>query len=423
MFRRHPKLYRRETPGRRVGGMTTFREILAVGEFRALFAGHALTVAGRTIQMLALSSLVYAATGAPLLAALALLGGLLPQAIGALTLLSFADRVRPRGFLTLWAVAGVLEALLLASGVLPVAGMLLLIMAFGVVDSLTAAVRGALLAEVLPGGYVLGRSMMNMAGGGMQILGFATGGALIAGLGPRGALLASAGLAVWSAVATGAGLRTRAPRATGRAGVALTWRFNRLLLGSARVRPLLWAAWVPNGLIVGAEAMYVPYAGDAAGVLFVSGAAGMLLGDLVVGRWTPAPARERWAGPLQALLAVPYLLFFLHPGLPVAAVAVFVASIGYAGTLGLQQRLVDVVPSRLTGQAIGLEASGRMTWQAIGAAVIGTIAEGSGAALAMTFAAGLSLLVTALLWRPLRTLMAPDGAGTPGGVRSRTARR
>jgi predicted MFS family arabinose efflux permease len=181
----------------------------------------------------------------------------------------------------------------------------------------------------------------------------------------------------------------------------VTWRADRVLLGSPAVRPLLLAAWVPNGLIVGAEAMYVPYAGAAAGVLFMAGAAGMLLGDLVVGRWVPAAARERLTSPLQSLLAVPYLLFVLHPGPATAAVAVFLASVGYAGTLGLQQRLLEVVPGELTGQAIGLEASGRMTFQAIGAVLVGAVAELTGAATAMTMAAVASLLVTAALWRPL----------------------
>jgi MFS family permease len=382
--------------------MTTYREIFALREFRTLFLGNAFTVAGRTIQMLALSSLVYAATDAPLLAALALLGGLLPQAIGALTLLSFADRVRPRIFLTLWSAAGVLEALLLASGALPIAGMLALIMVFGVVDSLTSAVRGALLAEVLPGGYVLGRSILNVSVGGMQILGFAVGGGLIAALGPRGALLVSAVLACWATLVTALGLRDRPPRATGRAGVATTFRLNRSLWAMTSIRPLLVAAWLPNGLIVGAEAMYVPYAEGAAGVLFVAGAAGMLTGDVVIGRWMPAPARERWISPLQALLALPYLLFVFPPPMPVAAAAVFIASIGYAGTLGLQQRLVDRVPTSLTGQAIGLEGSGRMTFQAVGAAVIGTVAEQTGPAAAMTVAGAASLLVTVTLWSRLR---------------------
>lgn len=381
--------------------MTTFREIFAVREFRALFAGNAFSVAGRTMQMLALSALVYATTGAPLLAALALLGGLLPQAVGALTLLSYADRVRPRGFLAGWYAAKAVAALVLAAGVLPIWGALLLIMAFGVVDSLTAAVSGGLLAEVLPGGYVLGRSVLNISVGAMQIVGFAAGGALLALLGARGALLVAAGLIAASALITAAGLATHPPRATGRAGVAATWRAHRELLGSPAVRPLLLAAWVPNGLIVGAEAMYVPYAGAAAGALFMAAAAGMLLGDLVVGRWLPAAARERLASPLQTLLAVPYLLFLLHPGPVLAAVAVFVASAGYGGTLGLQQRLLRIVPARLTGQAIGLEGSGRMTWQALGAAAVGGVAELTGAATAMTVAGVASLLVTAALWRPL----------------------
>lgn len=382
--------------------MTTFHEIFAVREFRALFAGNALGVAGQTIQMLALSSLVYAATDAPLLAALALLGGLLPQAVGALTLLSFADRVRPRGFLTVWAAAGVIQALVLASGVLPIPGMLLMIMAFGVGEALASAVRGGLLAEVLPGGYVLGRSVLNVSVGGMQIAGFAAGGTLIAALGPRGALLVAAGLGVWATAVTGTGLRTRAPRSTGRAGVAATWRADRLLLGSAAVRPLLLAAWLPNGVIVGAEAMYVPYAGAAAGVLFVAGAAGMLLGDLLVGRWMTATTRERWSSPLRALLAVPYLIFVLRPELPVAVVAVFVASTGYAGTLALQQRLVAIVPAGLTGQAIGLESSGRMTFQAVGGAFVGTVAQATGAATAMTVAGAASLLATLALVPQLR---------------------
>jgi predicted MFS family arabinose efflux permease len=182
----------------------------------------------------------------------------------------------------------------------------------------------------------------------------------------------------------------------------MTFRLNRALWTTPSIRPTLLAAWLPNGLIVGAEAMYVPYAVESAGVLFVAGAAGMLLGDVVVGRWMPAPVRERWSSPLRALLAIPYLLFVLHPAIPVAAAAVFVASVGYAATLGLQQRLVDRVPATLTGQAIGLEGSGRMTFQAIGASVIGSVAEFTGPATAMTVAGVASLLATLSLWIPLR---------------------
>jgi predicted MFS family arabinose efflux permease len=148
--------------------------------------------------------------------------------------------------------------------------------------------------------------------------------------------------------------------------------------------------------------MYVPYAGDLAAVLFVAGAAGMLTGDLIVGRFVPPAALDRLITPLQALLAVPYLLFFLHPGPVVGSVVVFVASFGYAGTLGLQQRLVEITPDDLRGQALGLDGSGRMTFQAVGASATGSVAEATGAATAMTVAALASLAVTALLRSRLR---------------------
>ena len=77
--------------------MSTYRALFTVGEFRALFGAQAM-VAGQTMQMLALSTLVYARTASPLLAAVAYLAGFAPQALGAATLLSLADRVRCVGY-------------------------------------------------------------------------------------------------------------------------------------------------------------------------------------------------------------------------------------------------------------------------------------------------------------------------------------
>jgi hypothetical protein len=191
----------------------------------------------------------------------------------------------------------------------------------------------------------------------MQIVGFAAGGALIATLGPTRALLVSAVLVALTALMTRFGLRARAPHATDRPGVAATWRGNRRLLGSPTIRPVLLGMWLPNGLIVGAEAMYVPYAGAAASALFIAAALGMLCGDLVVGRWVPGSRRVRLPNRLHLLLAAPYLLFLVHPPVWLAVAAVALASFGYAGTLGLQQRLVTEVGQDLRGQALGLDSN------------------------------------------------------------------
>jgi len=382
--------------------MRTYRDIFANREFRFLFAGNALGVSAGTIQMLALAAWVYGRTGSPLLTVLAYLGGLLPYAVGAMTLLSYADRVPPRGFLAAWDAVRAGAILVLAAGALPVWSVIALVMATGLVQSVAVAVRSAVILDILPDGYILGRATLNVSVGAMQIVGFAAGGTLVATVGPPRALLVSALLVALTALLTRFGLRARPSRATDRAGFAATWRGNRRLLGSSSVRPLLLGMWLPNGLIVGAEAMYVPYAAAAASALFVAAAFGMLCGDAVVGRWVPGPRRIRLPNRLHLLLAAPYLLFLVHPPVWLAVAAVALASFGYAGTLGLQQRLVTEIDEELRGQALGLDSSGRMTMQAVAASLVGLVAEVTGPAGAMAVAAAGSLAVTVALWPALR---------------------
>ena len=44
---------------------------------------------------------------------------------------------------------------------------------------------------------------------------------------------------------------------------------------------------MPNGLIVGCESLFVPYAPRHAGLLFAFAALGMLVGDTLTGRFLP----------------------------------------------------------------------------------------------------------------------------------------
>ncbi|HWM00479.1 MAG TPA: MFS transporter [Nocardioidaceae bacterium] len=388
--------------------MHTYRGLFAVSEFRALFAGNASSVAGLTMQGLALSALVYAQTGSPFLAALAYLAGFLPQAAGAASLLSLADRVPPRGFLALWDLVRASTAVLLALGDLPVWGMLALVMTVGLGDAVAGAVRMAVVADLVPrDGFVLARSVLNISVGAMQIVGFAVGGTLLATIGAKSALLAAAGFAAGSAAVLRLGLRPHPPTAVGRASLSTTHRGNKQLLGSPPVRAVLIASWVPNGLIVGAEALYVPYAGDQAGTLFVAAAGGMLVGDVAIGRWVPPTRRTHLAVPLLMLLAAPYLIFIAQPGLWSAALIVTTASLGFSATLVLQDRLISLVPDELRAQAFGLAGSGMMTMQALGAAAAGSIAELFSPGIAMAAVATASLLATTVLARQLRNTAAP----------------
>ena len=104
------------------------------------------------------------------------------------------------------------------------------------------------------------------------------------------------------------------------------------------------ALWVPNGLIVGCESLFVAYAPRHAGLLFVAAAAGMLAGDTLAGRFIPSRWRERLGTPLRVVLAAPYLIFAARPELPIAATAVAVASVGFCASLLLQERLMELTP-------------------------------------------------------------------------------
>jgi predicted MFS family arabinose efflux permease len=152
--------------------------------------------------------------------------------------------------------------------------------------------------------------------------------------------------------------------------------------------------WVPNGLIVGCEALFIPYSPRWAGVLLASSGLGMLAGDVLVARVLRPRMQARAAGLLRLLLAAPYLAFAAH--LPVAAAvgAVTIASVGYGASLLLQQRLLAIVPDESAGQALGLHSAGMLTGQALAATLAGGLAQVLSPATVITLLAAASLTVT-----------------------------
>ncbi len=383
--------------------MRTYRKLFRAPEFTPLFLTASVQVAATTVTGLALGTLVYAATRSPLLSALSMFGPSLAQMAGAAALLSAADRLPPRAAMTSLALIFGLGTAAQAIPGLPVWAIFAIIASLGTIASLGGGVRYGLLNEILPGeGYLLGRSVFNMSVGIMQICGFAVGGVLVTTLSPRGTLLAGAVLYLGAAAVARFGLSRRPPRAAGRPSITETWRNNAQLWSSAARRYVYLALWVPNGLIVGCESLFVPYAPRHAGLLFAFAALGMLAGDTLTGRFVPPCWRERLNVPLRLLLAAPYLAFALHPALPVAVAAVVLASVGYSASLLLQQRLMALTPDELSGHALGLHSSGMLTMQGVGAAIAGAIAQQTSPSTAMAVMAAASVTVTLILAPGLR---------------------
>ncbi|WP_327729204.1 MFS transporter [Streptomyces sp. NBC_00487] len=379
--------------------MRSYQDLFRTREFTPLFLSSSLQVAASTIGGLALGTSVYEATGSPLLSALSMFGPSLAQVIGATTLLSAADRLPPRATMTGLAVVFAAGTGVLALSGLPLWAVFAVIAAQGLVASLGGGVRWGLLNEILPkDGYLLGRSVFNMLHGLTQIAGYATGGALVALLSPAVTLLVSASLYAAAALCTALGLTRRAARASGRPSVAETRRTNARLWSSARRRRLYLGLWIPNGLVVGCESLFVAYAPDRAGLLFACAALGMLTGDVTVGRLLPPRVRDRLATPLLLLLllATPYLVFALHPPTPVAAACAALASVGFGASLVQQQRLLALTPPELTGHALGLHSAGMLTLQGVSAGLAGGVAQLTSPGTAMSVMAGVS--VTLVLW-------------------------
>ncbi|MGN9802792.1 MFS transporter [Micromonospora sp. L32] len=383
--------------------MRTYADLFAAREFRNLFLANCAGIAAHTTSALALGALTYASTGSALLTALSMFGAPLAGVLGSLTLLSAADSLPPRRALTLAAVLVTVGAVVQAVPGLPLWARFTIIFFSAYVGSITGGARWALLTDILPANaYVLARATMNTSVGVMQIAGFGLAGALLVLLTPYQVFLLAAVLRAVAAAVGWFGLSERPVRVTERTTIARTVRVNKELWADPGRRSLFLNLWVPNGLIVGCEALFVPYAGDRAGFLFAAAALGMLIGDVVVGRFLTVARRERWVPALRLLLAVPYLVFLLSPPLPLAMVVALIASVGFAAGLPLQERLIAHSPPEARGQVLGLHHNGMLAGQAVCAALAGTVADLVPAYWAVALLAGASLAATVALTSGLR---------------------
>ena len=389
---------------------TTYRSVFAAGEFRVLFAGMLMYVLGFEFEILGLSVLVFAQTKSAFLTALAFSMGFAPQAIGGALFTALADRLPPRlvigaGLLTR-AAPGLVIGLWPA---LPIPVMLALVaVAATLAPVFTAAISG-LLPEVLEGDrYVLGRSVFSLTGAGTQIAGLGIGGAVLAAVPVRWLLLAAGGALMSAAAITRLGLRHRSararhPRPGPRDRAGHHGRQRRAAQGPDRPRPAARAvaARVVRGRGRVADRAVHRVAGPAAGAagpLLAAMPAGMLIGDLLVGRFCAPATRTRLAFPLAAAMGVPLLALVFRPPLPLACLALLACGAGFAYQLGIQQAFLDSLPEQRRGQGFGLNATGTMGGQGLTPAVAGALAGSVGAAAAMA-AAGAATVLAALAFR------------------------
>ncbi|MGW7260191.1 MFS transporter [Streptomyces sp. NPDC054834] len=402
---------------------TTYRQVLAEPRFRLLFLTRMLGVTADSLRITTFSALVFAGTGSALLSALAFGAGFLPQLFGSLLLGSLAGRLPPRALIAGGYLLEGVAAALLALVRMPIVAGLVIVSVVALVTPVFSGASGQLVARWLKGdAYVLGRSLNNMASGGAQLFGLTLGGAAVAAVGPHAALAVGAALHLLCAAAVRLRLPGLAAKPTegdpaGGGAMRSSLRGTGALLGHRSVRRLLFAQWLPSAFVAGAEGVIVAYAGShdfpsgSYAVLMACLPVGMLLGDLVVGRWLRPATRERMVVPLIVLMGLPLVGFAGDPGRPLSVVLLLLAGCGFANGLGLQREFLAALPERGQGQAFGLLGSGNMTLQGLGPVCVGAFAAVSGTGGAMALA-GLGALLTAawiLSWRRTKPTTAQVG--------------
>lgn len=197
-----------------------FRDVLAVREFRALWAAELLSVAGDQLARVGLAVLVYRETSSASWTALTYALTFLPALLGGVLLSGLADRYPRRELMVNVDLLRALVAALMAIPVLPLPVLLVLVFLLTLGGAPFKAAQQALLPTILHGDrYVTGLSLRTVTSQATQVAGFLGGGALLILVDPHVALGLNAATFVLAAVVV-APVRRRRGRA--RRGVRLS---------------------------------------------------------------------------------------------------------------------------------------------------------------------------------------------------------
>jgi len=394
----------------------TYREVFAIGEFRALWLAQALSYVGDQLAQVALAVLVFHRTGSPLLTAVTYALTYLPPIVGGPILSGLADMFPRRSVMV---VCDVLRACLVALMTLqglPFPVLCALVFATVLLGAPFTAARAALLPDVLAGDrYVAGMAINNITHQGTQMLGFLSGGALVAAVGTHEALALDALTFAVSAIILMVGLKPRpAPRHGEQEPLAL-WRNTRdgarLVFGDPTLRSLVLFAWlcafyvIPEGLAAPYAATYPGSTAVTVGLLMSAMPTGMVIGMFVFSRFVRPSDRIRAMGWMSMLACAPLIGSGMQPPLWVVLLLWGLSGAGSAYQLAANAAFVAAVPPSGRGQAFGLAQSGILAGQGLGILIAGLAAEALGpqTVVALAGVAGLSAAtLLTLMWAPVR---------------------
>ncbi len=350
---------------------TTFRDVFAAAEFRALWLAQLLSVIGDQLARVALSVLVYDRTRSALLAAVTFVASIVPTFVGGITLAWLADRHPRRGVMIVCDLARCALVLVMAIPGMPLAGMVALLFLVTLVGAPFLAARAAIMPDMLAGDrYVAGTAVTLTTFQFAQVIGFAAGGTLVGFFGTRISLVIDGATFAASALILRGWVRSRPVPGT------LARR------GSERSRL--------SGIIAGTRLVF----------------ANRILRTT---RFVAPSARLRYMGPLAVATSAVLVLFIWRPGLLLSLLILFASGLCASYQLAANAAFVRAAPQERRSQAFGLAQGGMSLGQGIVLILAGAAADHHSPALVISVCGAIGAmlaLVIALTWLRDR---GPDG--------------
>jgi MFS family permease len=394
---------------------SSYREVFAIGEFRAIWSAQVLSYAGDQFAQVAIAILVYGRTHSPFLTALAYALTYLPPIAGGPLLSGLADLFPRRRVMIVCDLLRVGTVGLMAIPGMPFAALCALLFFTVLTGAPFSSARTALLPDVLPGDkFVLGSAVGNISFQASQILGFVAGAAVVAVLDPYRTLGVDAVTFGISALILVAGVKSRpSPRREGTARPSL-WSVSaegvRVVFGSRVLLTLLLFGWLAGFYIV-PEGLAAPYARSlhgstlTVGLLMAAMPLGMVVGAFLLGRVAAPSARIRMMGWLAVLSCAPLIGSAWGPPLWAVLLLWALAGAGGAYQLAAAAAFVQALNPANRASAFGLAQSGLYAVQGLGILAGGAIAQLIGAPLAVGLAGLVGLTAATMLamsWTHLR---------------------
>jgi MFS family permease len=372
---------------REAGPQSTYRQVFAIAEFRALWLAQVLSVGGDQLARVAITLLVFNQTRSSLLAAIAFAASVVPWFVGGLALAGLADRwPRRRVMIASDLIRVVLVAAMALPG-LPVGALISLLFLVTMVGAPFMSARAALYPDILRGDhYVLGTAVTLTTLQFAQVVGFAAGGAVVAFLGVRVALLADAVTFLVSALISWLWVRPRPAPVRAEAGQPHLASSSgvraglRLVFGTRALLVPMLLGWL-SAFYNAPEGIAAPLAHDlgggdvAVGLILAAGAFGASVGAVAFGRFVSPPQRLRWMNRLAALSCGVLILFVCQPPLPLALLVLLVSGLFDCYQLAANAEFVRAVPARQRSQAFGIAQGGMSLGQGAAMVIAGAAAQ------------------------------------------------